>query len=1169
MKDEKVVPMGTGGVILRALGEAKMETPRMSVFARSVWGAAGALLMLVVPCSAQTYLYNRATFATGDKPVAAVAMDFNGDGQLDLAVVNQADNTVSILLGKAGATFAPKVDYPVGNSPVAIVSADFNGDGKLDLAVVNSVSNTVSILLGNGDGTFAGHVDYSTGSHPVGIVAADFNGDGKVDLAVVNESDSTVSILPGNGDGTFSGQVPVAVGLNPVALASGDFNGDGKIDLITSNDTSALPPPQPPPSVTVLLSGGEGSFTRVDTGVGVGPGALAVGDFNHDGKLDAVVLMGGAYICFLKGQGDGTFQPSDAVLIYLENEEFDAATLVAADLNHDGKLDLVAAGDYTSAVLLGVGDGTFQLAAYTGEGLGRALLSADINGDGVPDVVFGSPSNSAQPATWQVWMLLGNGDGTFGSGPNYNLLPVNNSSLTPLNGISSGPAIAGDFNGDGKTDLAVFESNVGAGLIAVLLGKGNWAFQAPVSTATAQGCGYAFVLADFNGDGKMDLACSSWVGPFIYLANGDGTFQPPLNVPTPNYPVAESLAAGDFNGDGKPDLAIVISNSAGTHEAVQILLGQGNGAFTTGAAIPLDSAALLQKGIYFAGATYLATGDFNHDGKTDVAAGNGQTVAVLLGNGDGTFQSPVYYDCGHVFIEAIEVGDFNGDGNPDLLVSTYAGISVFLGNGDGTFQAHLDTALPAGPGPQLALGNFTGHGKLDLAYADCILAGNGDGTFQLPWCAGFAPAAVATGDFNSDGVTDLALDTQFNAQVPFVNLLLSAPQIAVYPSTLNFGLQDIGVSSAAQELTVTNIGSAPMTISSIVPGGDFSQTNTCGEAVPVGGNCAISVTFMPTATGRRSGVITLTDNLKSSPQVIALSGVGVGPGVSLSPASVTFGAQSLGTTSSPKVVTLTNTGSAPLIVSGIAVEGDFAQTNNCGNGVAAGLDCAIAVTFTPTADGTRSGQLSVTDNAPDSPQGVALTGSGPDFTLAPLSGSPTTAYVSPGQSATYTLSVVGEGGLNQAVTFTCTGAPSEATCAVSPNPVTAGSSATNVAVTVTTTAPSVSAPRFRPVPPVPPLSPGLRGLLMLALALAATSWAIRRSNQTGGSQWRPAILPLAAVWLLTLALAACGGGGGGGSGGGTHDPGTPAGNYTLTVTGTTGSGSSTLSHSVTLTLNVS
>jgi hypothetical protein len=266
-------------------------------------------------------------------------------------------------------------------------------------------------------------------------------------------------------------------------------------------------------------------------------------------------------------------------------------------------------------------------------------------------------------------------------------------------------------------------------------------------------------------------------------------------------------------------------------------------------------------------------------------------------------------------------------------------------------------------------------------------------------------------------------------------------------------------------------------------------------------------------------------------------------------------------------VTLSNTGNLLLSISTISAAGDFAQTNNCGTGIAAGTSCTIRVTFTPTANGTRTGHLSVNDNAPDSPQTVALTGSGPDFTLAPHSGSSSTASVSAGQSVTYTLSLAGVGGFNQSVTLSCTGAPSEATCTVSPTSATAGSSPSSVTVTVSTTASSSVAPRSHPVAPVPPKSPGISGLLMLALVLAAMAWGIVRTNWPSRTRMPPAWVLLAAGLLLVLALAGCGSGSGGGPITPTN-PGTPSGTYTLTVEGAAGSGSSALTHTVALTLTV-
>ncbi len=166
--------------------------------------------------SGQTYLFDKANFSTGTGPVSVAAGDFNGDGKLDLAVANSncpaipcslSPGSVSILLGNVGGTFQSHVDYAVGNRPLSVVTADFNGDGRLDLAVVNFDDNTVSILLGKGDGTFQAHVDYPTGKSPISVTVGDFNGDGKLDLAVANRGSNTVSILLGKGDGTFQPNV--------------------------------------------------------------------------------------------------------------------------------------------------------------------------------------------------------------------------------------------------------------------------------------------------------------------------------------------------------------------------------------------------------------------------------------------------------------------------------------------------------------------------------------------------------------------------------------------------------------------------------------------------------------------------------------------------------------------------------------------------------------------------------------------------------------------------------------------------------------------------------------------------------------------------------------------------------------------------------------------------
>jgi hypothetical protein len=292
-----------------------------------------SLLLSPIAAHAQTYIFGRADFAVGTGAISIAMGDFNGDGIIDLAVVNEADNTVSVLLGKVDGTFAPQVTYATGLGPLAIATGDFNGDGNLDLAVTNGdctlqilrppVCNgsTVSILLGNGDGTFRPHLDYPGGNQPSSVAAADFNGDGKLDLAISSAMSGAVSVLLGNGDGTFQAPLGYAAsGSQSVildALIAADFNGDGKLDLAVAGS-----------EVSVLLGNGNSTFQAPLNSPGGAP--LGTADFNGDGKLD---LFAGGDV--LLGNGNGTF------VLYATYPSGSAAA--AADLNGDGKPDLVVA----------------------------------------------------------------------------------------------------------------------------------------------------------------------------------------------------------------------------------------------------------------------------------------------------------------------------------------------------------------------------------------------------------------------------------------------------------------------------------------------------------------------------------------------------------------------------------------------------------------------------------------------------------------------------------------------------------------------------------------------------------------------------------------------------------------------------------------------------------
>jgi hypothetical protein len=561
----------------------------------------------------------------------------------------------------------------------------------------------------------------------------------------------------------------------------------------------------------------------------------------------------------------------------------------------------------------------------------------------------------------------------------------------------------------------------------------------------------------------------------------------------------------------------------------------------------------------------ITTGVVSSLNLTNGGSGYTSDPTCTLTGGGGTGAGCVAYICTNNEVCDLEFSNF-GSGytsNPTCTISGGGGTGATCTATEGPGIAVSLTAVGSGytTSPNCVLSGGGGTGGTCLAYA-----WNNSANYQPAFGAG-------TG---WDFTTGIGTVNVSNLVSSFISS--SVPLVSFSASTLSFGNQPTSTTSPAQAETVTNTGTASLTFTSIAVTGDFAiaaSGTTCSTTVPVAAssNCVINVTFTPTATGSRSGSLTLTDDASGSPQTVNLTGTGVAtaPEAGVSPGSLTFSNQGVGTTSGSQPVTLSNTGNAALTITNIGTSANFGQTNNCGTGVAASGSCTINVTFLPTATGTLTGTLTITDNSngvASSTQSVALSGTGQDFSFAAASGSPTSVTVAPGSPASYTLSVGGEAGFNQSVSFTCTGAPSEATCTVSPNPVTAGSSATNITVSVTTTAPSLSVPRSRPLPPAPPLSPGLRGLLMLALVLALMAWAIGRRNQLGVSRWQSTLVPLASGLLLALALAA---GCGGGSSVSTPPPnlGTPAGTYTLTVTGSAGSGSSALSHGVTLTLTVS
>jgi len=637
---------------------------------------------------------------------------------------------LSFVLGSAifahGAGFILPPSYPDGVVGVAVASGDFNGDGKIDYAVSGEYtatgSDVVTVLLNNGDGTLSQGAIYATGFSPLQIRAADLNNDGRLDLITVNDDLSgSVTILLGKGDGTFTSAGNLGTGAEfSLSVDVGDVNGDGKQDLVVG---SKLPNNGNINSVvSVLLGNGSGGFgspilTNVPNGL---DGGIVLGDFNKDGKLDAAFCDDGVMVAF--GTGSGGFQTPVAYA----NAGF-PLKIVSVDLNHDNIQDLVTANeDNTFSVMLGNSDGTFQNpVAYSGISVGGVTL-ADLNGDGNPDVLTNGGSN--------VQIFLGNGNGTFTAS---NIYAVSSFTATALR----------DVNGDGKLDIAGPNDTT---TFTVVAGNGDGTFQAPLLIpATVD----ALVSGDVNKDGMQDVVAVATQAATVqvYRGNGNGTLKTPAAFPAGKSP--DALAFADFNGDGILDL-VVGNDSGGT---VSVLMGNGNGTFK----------APVKYGIG-GGSLSVATGDLNGDHKPDIVsisnAGNSGQVAVLINNGDGTFQPFVKYNAGSN-PQGVTVGDLNSDGFLDIAAADVSpgsdAVSVLLGNGDGTFGA--STLYPLGSTVAklagIRMGDFNGDHKLDvvvgLGGGLNFFAGHGDGTLGSVVVTSGGALNIVTTDFNGDDKLDV------------------------------------------------------------------------------------------------------------------------------------------------------------------------------------------------------------------------------------------------------------------------------------------------------------------------------------------------------------------------------------------------------------------------------
>lgn len=664
-------------------------------------------------------------------------------------------NFTSSVVNQAIASFA---GYFAGLSiagagvPLVPVSADFNGDGLPDLAFTApdffDETGQVVVQFALAPGQFGEPVVIDVGAaFTFGLDAADFDEDGFPDLATADGDGTDVLVILNNGDGTFAEPDSIEIGgTSPTGVVAADFNEDGFADIATTNEGD----------VSVLLGNGDGTFdpsaeftTTIEC-----PLDIKTADMTGEGNLDLLVTDEcGNDVNLLEGNGDGSFEGAEVLAL---GEGGGSGQGLAGALREKfrstEKIRAKAGGDPTS------------LFAEIPVGLDNEFLAvADFNGDDIRDFAVssfgGSETMGVDLGNGEVIVVLGLGGGTFGAPASF-----------PMTGGGGAGLAAGDFNGDGRVDLAC--NALFSGETSIFLGDGTGAFDETDSLAVGTDPA-GLICVDLNLDGRPDLvSANQFFANLTFLrGQGDGTFIATPRVFTGEFSSDNPVASGDLHRDGFDDLVVGMSDTDASTLAV--LHNDGSGNFTLENVVDVGG-----------GVQWVALGDMNGDGFLDAViardmvneagVGMGDDVAILLGDGEGGFGAPTGFPLVVGFPGEMALTDLDRDGDLDVAVAVgEAGVAFALGDGEGSLGA-FDTAATGIDGFALAAGDWNGDGFPDLAVAGstnvptgeppppgeiAILINDAGQGFVEPTGVTTEgdPLCITNADLNGDGFQDLAI----------------------------------------------------------------------------------------------------------------------------------------------------------------------------------------------------------------------------------------------------------------------------------------------------------------------------------------------------------------------------------------------------------------------------